>query len=55
MSSDLDEMYLAFLNNQIPSNWRKVSYATLKPLASWFKDLIQRVAQMKLWMERDWI
>jgi dynein heavy chain len=55
MSLDLDEMYLAFLNNQIPSTWKRASFATLKPLASWYKDLMMRVSQMKLWMEKDWM
>lgn len=36
-------MYLAFLNNVIPPNWAKQSYSTLKPLASWFNDLLTRV------------
>ena len=48
-------MYIAFLNNQIPPNWSKKSYSTLKPLASWFKDLIARVGFLKLWMEKDYI
>jgi dynein heavy chain len=44
MSQDLDLMYVAFTNNQLPANWRKVSFASLKPLNSWFKDMIKRVA-----------
>lgn len=43
MSQDLDEMYLSFQNNSLPGIWKKVSYASLKPLASWFKDFIERV------------
>ncbi|KAH8072852.1 dynein light chain binding protein [Aureococcus anophagefferens] len=35
MSSDLDDMYTAFLNNQLPPIWRKVSFETLKTLGSW--------------------
>lgn len=34
MSQDLDDMYLAFLNNQLPPIWKKVSYASLKPLSN---------------------
>ena len=40
MSQELDEMYLAFQNNVLPGIWKKVSYASLKPLASWFKDFL---------------
>lgn len=29
MSQDLDDMYLSLLNNQLPPNWKKVSYASL--------------------------
>lgn len=36
MSGELDDMYLAFMNNQLPPIWHKVSYASLKPLMSWF-------------------
>ncbi len=43
MSQELDEMYLAFQNNVLPGIWRKVSYSSLKPLSSWFKDMIARV------------
>ena len=43
MSQELDEMYLAFQNNILPGVWKSVSYASLKPLASWFKDMIERV------------
>ncbi|KRX08296.1 P-loop containing nucleoside triphosphate hydrolase [Pseudocohnilembus persalinus] len=50
MSQDLDDMYLAFLNNQLPPIWKKVSYASLKPLSGWFKDLIERVDMMRNWL-----
>ena len=43
MSQELDEMYLAFQNNVLPRIWRSVSYSSLKPLGSWFKDMVTRV------------
>lgn len=55
MSQDLDEMYVAFLNNQLPPNWKSQSYATLKALGSWFKDFLARVTQIRNWMEKDYI
>jgi hypothetical protein len=39
MSADLDRMYESLLNNQVPEIWTKLAYPSLKPLASWIKDL----------------
>lgn len=50
MSSELDSMYLSMLNSQVPANWEKVAYPSLKPLMSWFRDLIERVEFMNLWL-----
>lgn len=50
MSQELDEMYLAFQNNMLPGIWKKVSYASLKPLASWFKDFLERVSFLRAWL-----
>lgn len=50
MSQDLDEMYLAFQNNMLPNVWKSVSYSSLKPLSSWFKDMIARVNFIREWL-----
>jgi len=50
MSSDLDAMYTAFLNNQLPSIWERTSFASLKTLGSWVADLLFRVAFMRVWL-----
>jgi dynein heavy chain len=50
MSSDLDAMYTAFLNNQLPKIWESVSFASLKTLGSWVRDLIYRVNFMRSWV-----
>jgi len=50
MSADLDSMYSSLLNNQVPKLWEKAAYPSLKPLASWIKDLHQRVEFMKNWL-----
>lgn len=50
MSEVLDGMYVKFMNNQVPANWTKVAYLSLKPLSSWFRDLIERVAFMERWL-----
>jgi dynein heavy chain len=50
MSSELDKMYVSFSNGQVPANWQFVAYPSLKPLMSWFRDLIERVAFMTKWL-----
>lgn len=43
-------MYISFMNNQLPPIWKKVSYATLKPLSSWYKDMLERIKVMRDWL-----
>lgn len=50
MSQELDSMYYSLLNNQVPKNWEDVSYLSLKPLASWLRDMKERVAFMYAWL-----
>jgi dynein heavy chain, axonemal len=50
MSFELDSMYLSMLNQQVPQNWDKVAYPSLKPLMSWFRDLLDRVIFMEQWL-----
>ena len=51
MSPELDLMYMALLNNQVPPNWAAISYPSLKALFSWIKDLNQRVEFMRNWLK----
>ncbi|CAG9323486.1 unnamed protein product [Blepharisma stoltei] len=50
MSDDLDKMYNAMNNNSIPELWNRVAYPSLKPLASWFSDLKERVSFIRRWL-----
>jgi dynein heavy chain len=43
-------MYYSLLNNQVPKSWEYVAYPSLKPLASWLKDLNERVNFMSQWL-----
>jgi len=52
MTQELDVMYLSFTNGVVPPNWSKVAYPSLKPLASWFKDLVERVKFMEEWLTK---
>ncbi|RKP20476.1 dynein heavy chain 6, axonemal, partial [Rozella allomycis CSF55] len=52
MSSELDLVFYSLLNNQVPLIWSNAAYPSLKPLASWFKDLQKRVQFMADWIEK---
>jgi dynein heavy chain, axonemal len=43
-------VYLSLQNGQVPDHWAKNGYPSLKPLASWFNDLIARVEFMQTWL-----
>merc|ERR1711988_1077030 len=49
MSADLEEMFNAFLINKVPPHWSTHSYPSLKPLASWFANLVERMKFMHAW------
>lgn len=42
---------MAIQNNKVPDLWSKVSYPSLKPLSSWFDDMIMRVEFFRDWVE----
>jgi dynein heavy chain len=50
MSGDLDDMFAAILNNKVPMVWEKKAYPSLKPLRSWFDDMIARVDFFNAWV-----
>jgi hypothetical protein len=50
MSASLEAMLGSFLINQVPQLWADVAYPSLKPLASWIEDLINRVAFLRSWI-----
>lgn len=51
MSETLDSMYVSLQNGKVPDNWTKVGYNSLKPLAPWYTDLLERVEMFRLWLE----
>lgn len=50
LSQDLEEQYHALYIGRVPPAWSKIAYPSLKPLASWFDDLILRVRFMRRWL-----
>lgn len=50
MSSDLEEVGNALFDNRIPATFAKVSYPSLKPLASYIVDLVERLSEINNWI-----
>lgn len=49
MSDAMDALAAALTVNRVPANWVKVAYPSLKTLAPWYKDMIDRCAQLDAW------
>lgn len=49
MSMELEQMFNNFLDGKVPSMWITWAYPSLKPLNSWFDDLIDRIHFMRGW------
>ncbi|KAJ3115964.1 Dynein heavy chain 2, axonemal [Phlyctochytrium bullatum] len=48
MTPDLEETFVAIYEGRVPPSWSK-AYASLKPLASWTRDLILRIEHFNEW------
>ena len=51
MSSELEEVGSSLIDNKIPASWAKVSYPSMKPLAAYIVDMVERLVFMKKWIE----
>merc|ERR1719174_3422316 len=51
MNEELESIGTAFLVNQVPNVWANVGYLSLKPLAAWILELIQRKDFLGGWAE----
>ncbi|GAB0194609.1 dynein axonemal heavy chain 1 [Grus japonensis] len=50
MSSQLELMASSLYNNAVPEMWNAKAYPSLKPLASWVNDLVQRIEFLQKWI-----
>uniref|UniRef100_A0A3Q3E168 Dynein, axonemal, heavy chain 1 n=1 Tax=Labrus bergylta TaxID=56723 RepID=A0A3Q3E168_9LABR len=50
MSSELELMANSLFNNLVPDMWKAKAYPSLKPLASWVSDLLQRINFLHRWI-----
>merc|ERR1711988_1814558 len=51
MNADLESLAKAMMNNQLPELWSKGSYPSLKPLASYIAELLERLAFFQSWVD----
>jgi len=51
ISADLEVVFDCLLQNKVPPSW-KSGYYSLKPLASWMTDLIERIKQFAVWIAK---
>lgn len=50
MSSELEKLASSLFFGQVPSLWMEASYPSLKPLASYVSDLMERLEFMDKWL-----
>jgi len=50
-SFELEHALATILVGKVPSDWMKVSYPSLKPLAAYIKDLGDRINFFKKWVD----
>lgn len=52
LSAELEAMGNACFDQRVPGPWTAVAYPSLKPLGSWFKDLILRLDFLNKWVDK---
>lgn len=51
MTEQLDTTARAMYDGRVPESWKKKSYPSLKPLASYIQDLLKRLAMLQDWID----
>ena len=49
ISKSSESIFNSFLTQKVPEHWASNAYPSLKPLASWIKNLLQRTKYFSLW------
>ncbi|KAL3881803.1 hypothetical protein ACJMK2_028195, partial [Sinanodonta woodiana] len=52
MSQELEGMSTSLFNNVVPSIWASKAYPSLKPLAAWVLDLVERMKFISAWIDK---
>jgi dynein heavy chain len=52
LSAELEAMGNAMYDQRVPTLWTSAAYPSLKPLVSWFKDLLQRLDFISTWIDK---
>ncbi|KAF6028261.1 hypothetical protein EB796_013427 [Bugula neritina] len=52
MSQALEDMANSLFNNMVPGMWSGKAYPSLKPLASWVLDLVERMDFIQNWIDQ---
>jgi len=53
LSVELEQVYSSLYNNLVPAVWAKRAYPSLKPLASWVLDCLERLKFMQKWIDEN--
>ena len=51
LSVELEEVCNSLFQNRVPDLWHKRAYPSLKPLASWILDFVERLKFMQSWID----
>lgn len=51
MSANIETLSINFFNQKMPVLWAPFSYPTMKPLNSYFSDLVDRLNMLQTWMD----
>ena len=51
MTTELETMGNSLFDNIVPKNWESVAYPSMKPLAAWVDDLVERLNFIQNWIK----
>lgn len=53
LTPELEQVYSCVFNNIVPEVWHKRAYPSLRPLASWVVDFLDRLNFMQKWIDTE--